>query len=344
MSDIEIMKSTTVLTRQDKLGAIKVRLGLGRNNYQVSPGLYALGMPDPSSPVLVTANYKLTYDTLRSHLTGQNLWILVLDTKGINVWCAAGKGTFGTTELIRRIKITRLEEVVLHRNLILPQLGAPGVMGYKVTKDTGFKITYGPIRAEDIPTFLANGMKATDQMRRVTFTLKERLMVVPVEVQYAVKLLPALFVILVLFNLVTPNPTGTPLHQSVGAVLRVSFYQLLPHIMAFLLGTLGIAAFLPYLPGKSFALKGLFMGVLWSGVIFRFAPMFYYPESQLIVWAHVLIATAITTFFSLNFTGSTTFTSPSGVQKETLISIPIIALSTLVGFAMLIVSKVLQFK
>lgn len=344
MSDLHIMKATTALTRQDKLGAIKVRLGLGRNKYKVSPGLYALGIPDPSSPVLVTANYKLTYDTLRSHLTGQDLWILVLDTKGINVWCAAGKGTFGTAELIHRIKNTRLEEVVLHRNLILPQLGAPGVAGYQVTKATGFKIIYGPIRAEDISTFLANGMKATDQMRRVTFTLKERLMVVPVEVQYAVKLLPVLYVILLLFNLVTPDQTGTSLHQSVGAVAVVSFYQLLPHAVAFLLGTLGIAALLPCLPGKSFALKGLFMGVLWSGAILWFSPVFHYPESPLIVWAHALIATAITTFFSLNFTGSTTFTSPSGVQKETLMSIPLIVLSTMAGCVMLVVSKVLQFR
>lgn len=67
--------------------------------YTIDPGLYALGNPDESSPVLVTANYKLTFDRLRQSLPKLDAWVLVLDTKGINVWCAAGKGTFGTGEV-----------------------------------------------------------------------------------------------------------------------------------------------------------------------------------------------------------------------------------------------------
>src|SRR3990172_2220623 len=87
---------STELSRGDRLNAVKVRWGIGRMKYQVPPGLYAVGQPDRTSPVLVTANYKLTFDRLRSRLSEINAWILVLDTKGINVWCAAGKGTFGT--------------------------------------------------------------------------------------------------------------------------------------------------------------------------------------------------------------------------------------------------------
>ena len=85
-----------------------------------------MGSPSPDSPVLVSANYKLSFDVLRRSLAGIDAWILVLDTKGINVWCAAGKGTFGTEELLRRIAAVRLGEVVSHRRLVLPQLGAPG--------------------------------------------------------------------------------------------------------------------------------------------------------------------------------------------------------------------------
>ena len=66
-------------------------------NYKVDPGLYAIGNPNERSPVLVTANYKMSFDNLREALPGRDAWILVLDTRGINVWCAAGKGTFGTT-------------------------------------------------------------------------------------------------------------------------------------------------------------------------------------------------------------------------------------------------------
>ena len=56
------------------------------------------------SPVLVSANYKLSFDCLRSELTGFNAWMLVLDTRGVNVWCSAGKGTFGTNEIVGRVQ------------------------------------------------------------------------------------------------------------------------------------------------------------------------------------------------------------------------------------------------
>ena len=116
---------------RDHWGAIKARWGVGRMDYAIDPGLYALGNPDRESPVLVSANYKMSFDELRSSLPGRDLWILVLDTKGINVWCAAGKGTFGTEELVRRIESSGLKEIVSHRSIILPQLGAPGVAAHR---------------------------------------------------------------------------------------------------------------------------------------------------------------------------------------------------------------------
>ena len=72
-------------------------------NYTVNPGLCRVGNPDDASPALVTANYKMSFDRLRKELSGLDAWIMVLDTKGINVWCAAGKGTFGTEEAVRKI-------------------------------------------------------------------------------------------------------------------------------------------------------------------------------------------------------------------------------------------------
>lgn len=116
-------------------------------NYAVHPGLYALGEPDENAPVLVTANYKMSFDCLRQALPGRNAWILVLDTKGINVWCAAGKGTFGTNELVYRIEASGLKKVVRHRKMVLPQLGAPGIAAHQVKKLSGFKAHYGPVRA-----------------------------------------------------------------------------------------------------------------------------------------------------------------------------------------------------
>lgn len=123
----------TNLRFSDTMGSWKARWGIRRMNYRVQPRLYAVGSPTITSPVFVTANYKMSFDRLRSQLGGIDGWILVLDTKGINVWCAAGKGTFGTDELVRRIAITGLENVVTHRRLIVPQLGATGVSAHLLT-------------------------------------------------------------------------------------------------------------------------------------------------------------------------------------------------------------------
>ncbi len=171
----------TALDWRDRLGAAAVRLGLRRMRYAVEPGLYAVGTPNGASPVFVSANYKLSFDYLRRELGGIDGWILVLDTKGINVWCAAGKGTFGTEEVIGRVEAAGLGEIVSHRHLILPQLGAPGVAAHEVRKRCGFRVIYGPVRARDIVAFMAAGERATAEMRRVHFYLADRLAVVPLE-------------------------------------------------------------------------------------------------------------------------------------------------------------------
>jgi CO dehydrogenase/acetyl-CoA synthase gamma subunit (corrinoid Fe-S protein) len=61
----------TELNSEDFLGEVKVRLGIGRGSYRVEPGLYAIGAPSSKSSVLVSANYKLSFDKLRKELKGQ---------------------------------------------------------------------------------------------------------------------------------------------------------------------------------------------------------------------------------------------------------------------------------
>jgi len=85
---------STRLSLRDRLADWGVRWDIGRGNYRVESGLYAVGDPQSESPLLVTANYKLSFDRLRTELGGLDAWIVVLDTKGVNVWCAAGKGSF----------------------------------------------------------------------------------------------------------------------------------------------------------------------------------------------------------------------------------------------------------
>ena len=112
--------TSSEITGVDRLIHVLARAGVRRNEWRVSPGLYRLGAAGLNSPVFVSANYKLSFDALREALDGIDCYILVLDTKGINVWCAAGKGTLSTDEIVFRIERTGLADVVEHRRIIVP--------------------------------------------------------------------------------------------------------------------------------------------------------------------------------------------------------------------------------
>ena len=176
----EIRTATSTITSADRLDHFLARWGWNRNGHRVEPGLYRLGSPTAGSPVFASANYTLSFDALRSALAGIDAWILVLDTHGINVWCAAGKGTFGTDELVRRIEVADLASVVSHRRIIVPQLGAPGVSAQDVARLSEFAVEYGPVRAHDLPEYLKTHT-ATPAMRRVEFPLTDRVVLAPVE-------------------------------------------------------------------------------------------------------------------------------------------------------------------
>ncbi|MDD4136597.1 MAG: carbon monoxide dehydrogenase, partial [Methanoregula sp.] len=134
----EILTTTSTITVANRLDHFLARWGWKREtSHKVTPGLYRLGNPAEDTPVFASANYTLSFDALRSALAGIDAWILVLDTKGINVWCAAGKGTFGTAELVRSIGCSGLAGVVRHRKIIVPQLGAPGVSWPGVLRKCG---------------------------------------------------------------------------------------------------------------------------------------------------------------------------------------------------------------
>ncbi len=304
------------LSRADILNGWKVRWGIGRMSSIVSPGIYGIGAPDANSPVLVTANYRLTLDALRKELGGISAWILVLDTRGVNVWCAAGKGTFGTEELIARINAIKLHDIVAHRTLILPQLGATGVAAHEVLKASGFKVIYGPVRAKDIPAFLQNDLKKTSEMSTVEFTLQDRLAVVPVEIVQAVK--PTLLVFAIFWLLRSLIAWNIDFASG--------FSLLWAYLGAMLVGTVIFPMLLPYLPSRSFAVNGALLGIAW-GIVSSLINQFSVQESI----AATLVLSALTSFFSMNFTGSTTFTSLSGAKLEVKTATPILGICAVIG-------------
>ncbi len=304
----------TQLTRRDVRGNLAVRLGINRFEYKVAPGLYCVGTPGAEAPVVVTANYKLTFDAVRRSLHCRDAWILVLETHGINVWCAAGKGTFGTQEIIRRVKATELAQVVNHRRLIVPQLGAVGVAAHLVSKGCGFKVIWGPVRAEDLNEFLAAGNKAGPQMRKVTFTLWERLVLVPVEINNLGRHL--LWLTLALFVL---SGIGGGIF-SITAALERSVMGLAAVAAGILAGAVAAPVLLPWLPGRAFAVKGTVTGAV-AGLLVLI--LFWARAGTLELLALLCFTVALSSFLAMNFTGSTPFTSPTGVEKEMRKAIPV---------------------
>jgi hypothetical protein len=305
----------TDLDKVDHIANGLVRCGINRYNYRVVPGLYAVGRPTRESEVLVTANFKLTIDHLRKAISGIDAWILVLDTKGINVWCAAGKGTFSTAALVGQIKDVQLDRMVDHRRVIVPQLGATGVSATAVKKESGFKVVYGPVRATDIPAFFHSGFVAGRQMRTVTFTLFERLILSPIELQTALK--PALIAAVVIFFL---SGIGPGVFSIADAWTRGGT-AVLALVAGIVSGAVITPALLPFIPAKEFALKGIIAG-LGTALIFMIA----FPAAAVSLtagFALLLFVTTISSVMAMNYTGTTPFTSPSGVEKEMKRYIPI---------------------
>ncbi|MCL1979824.1 MAG: mercury methylation corrinoid protein HgcA [Proteobacteria bacterium] len=316
----------TTLSLKDFLGGCKVRWGIGRMHYVVKPGLYGVGKPDENSPVLVSANYKLTFDTLRKNLSGLDCWLLILDTKGVNVWCAAGKGTFGTEELIHRIKETGVSAIVAHRRLILPQLGASGVNSNEVSRRSGFSVVFGPVRARDIRRFIADGCAATRAMRTVEFTAFDRLVLTPVELVAAAKTSLPVFGVLFLINLFAARQFGA--------------FDLAAYLGAVVIGTVLTPLLLPVIPGKAFAWKGWILGLIWSIAALWLFGWFSSGFWRLAV-GYLLLLPSVSAYLAMNFTGSSTYTSPSGVLREMKIALPLIMGAAVIGTALVLAQSIL---
>ena len=326
----EVARARTVLDRRDRLGTVKARWGVGRMDYRVPPGLYAVGHPGATSPVLASANYKLSFDRLRAAMHGRDAWILVLDTAGINVWCAAGKGTFGTDELARRVQGASLDQVVSHHAVIVPQLGAPGVSAHEVRARCGFKVIYGPVRAEDLPAFLDAGLKADAAMRRVRFGLVDRVVLIPVELVLGAKTAGLLALALLLLGGLGSDGCSLDRVLSTGVASAALLFG------AFVASTTLGPALLPWLPGRAFAVKGAVLGVglvalLWAALGAGVPPMSW-PHAA--AWA-VLVPT-LSSFVLMNFTGASTYTSLSGVLREMRFAVPVQAAAAVVGLGLFV--------
>ena len=311
---------SALLSPADRWGNFKVRLDFGRMDYKVDPGLYAVGEPGAGAAILVTANYKLSFDSLRQHLRGRDVWLLVLDTKGVNVWCAAGKGTFGTDELAARLNGSGLANLVAHRQVILPQLAGPGVAAHLIPKATGFSVRYGPTLAADLPAYLDAGGQATEVMRYKDFPFSERLLLSPLELLLALKGSLPFFVLLVLLFGFVP---GDGYKQNVIGQLMAGLF---PYGAGVFGGTVLTPLCLPLLPGRAFAVKGAVAGLLLAvGLLFN--PHHHWLQNG----GALLLSIVLSSYWGMKFTGASTYTSLSGVKKEMRFAVPLQVAGGVIG-------------
>ena len=277
----------------------------------------------------------MSFDRLRSALGGLDAWILVLDTKGVNVWCAAGKGTFGTDELVGRAESCRLAEVVAHRTLIVPQLGAPGVAAHEVRQRSGFRVLYGPVR---LPTFRPFWRPARRPRPRCDASSSRWVS--------GWRSRP--------WNWCRRPSTRSPsradcpagrigkgwLRLRADGQRRDPFGGLVPAGLCRRhrshAGTLAVAS----RPG--IAAKGAWVGAALWIVLAAWTWELGGPlagGTSILAWALLILAT--TSFLAMNFTGATTYTSLSGVCREMRVAVPLQAAAAVAGLVLWVVSRFL---
>lgn len=295
------------MNMKDYLGSLMVRIGIHRMDYHFPPGLYLIGEQRSDLPVIVSCNYKLTLDALRTALMGTGYWLLILDTKGVNVWCAAGKGTFGTEELIFQLTKWRIKELLNVKSVILPQLGASRMTPHIIRKLTGLHVEYGPVRADDLDAFLNNNRVASEASRTVMFPWKERLVLTPVEFMMNVRYLLPIYLFMIFWNYI-----------NFGFQLEFvqPLFQTLPWLLMMFTGAVLFPLMLPLLPTKPFSTKGMILGLPMVIFVFAYSEWFCLG-GNILQWLSWSVAYLLYVgYLALNFTGSTTFTCLSGVDFE----------------------------
>lgn len=143
--------------------------------FSYKTGVIKIGHPDRTSPVLITGNYHLTVERVKRALKGSNVYLLIANSRGINVWCAATGGLFSNHDVISILKTSGIEKLVDHRNVILPQLAATGIERKVIKKKTGWRIIWGPVYAKDIRAFIEKKQEKTAKMREVKFPITQRI-------------------------------------------------------------------------------------------------------------------------------------------------------------------------
>jgi hypothetical protein len=153
-------------------------------------------------------------------------------------------------------------------------------------------------------------------MSTVRFTLVDRLVLTPMELNPALKKYPWFAAgVLLLFGI---RPEGVLFHDAWSGGLPF----LLLGLLMVATGAFLTPVFLPYLPFRSFAMKGWIAGLLVLALTLPvLGPLA--PRGPVLLGTAWLLFPALSSYLALQFTGSTTFTSMSGVKRELKAGLPV---------------------
>ncbi len=130
-----------------------------RTPVQVPPGLKETGTPDRKSPVFVTTNFALTYYTVESDISSNNInsYIVVVDTGGLGVEPAVAGGQITASKVKDAVDASKVKEKVDHNTLVIPGLAAR--LKGDLEDATGMTIMVGPTDSGRIPGWMEKSWK-----------------------------------------------------------------------------------------------------------------------------------------------------------------------------------------
>jgi ubiquinone/menaquinone biosynthesis C-methylase UbiE len=276
----------------------------------IEPGIYRSGNPDKNSPIIATSNYIYTYIKVMRALKGIDAWVLCVDSRGINVWCAARGGNFGVRELLEAVKATNIEELTNTRTIILPQLSAGGVDSRVLPQNSQefpFKIKYGPVWAKNLPEYLeTQPARKPEKMKIAKFSLKHRMRAGLTHLTFLLRkvfLWPLLGLLLVAFGLNTFSPLNISYINIGEIIIWIGFTNLI------IAGLFPIVNFT-----RKFLIKGLSFGILNVILLGSLTWIFYNSIVTILFFSPFFLWLGF--FCTMSFSGYTFATNPGEIQEE----------------------------
>jgi ubiquinone/menaquinone biosynthesis C-methylase UbiE len=272
----------------------------------IEPGIYISGTPGPKDPIIVTANYDYTYIRVMNDLKKTNAFVLCVDSRGINVWCAARGDDFGNKQLMEAVDATGIQHITKTKRLFLPQLCAGGVSAPKLPMKTPkfpFDIMYGPVWSKDLPEYLdTKPVRKPIKMKSAEFTLPHRILAGTTHTAF---LFRKIFLI--------------PLLAFLGILLIAKqtsvIWVVLNYVMSIILTNLLIAGAIPLTNfTRKFIKKATVLGM--GNMIFLGIISYLIHSSWIFTLFNLLMYFWLGFFTTMSFSGYTFATSPREIGEE----------------------------